>query len=71
MSYPTDKDILERLPASCPELAAIFFPGYPSGFKHRSAVSHINRKLKSMERYRMVRFTGSVKDRAKVWERIE
>lgn len=26
MSYPTDKDILERLPATCPELAAIFFP---------------------------------------------
>jgi len=71
MSYPTDREILERLPASCPELAVIFFPGYSSGFRHRNAVSQINRKLKSMERYKMVRFTGSIRDRAKIWERIE
>ena len=71
MSYPTDREILERLPASCPELAAIFFPGYPSGFMHARVVSNLSRKLKSMERYKMVRFTGSVRDRAKVWERVE
>lgn len=69
MSYPTDKDILERLPATCPELAAIFFPGYTSGFKRMNAIHHIERKVKSMERYKMVRSSGVYK-RAKVWEMV-
>ena len=70
MSYPSDQDILDRLPATCPELAAIFFPGYVSGFRRMNAIHHIERKVKSMEKYKMVRFTGEVSGRAKVWEMI-
>ena len=69
MIYPTDEEILERLPATCPELAAIFFPGYSHGLRRRQAVSSINRRLVSMEKYRMVKFTG-VRDKAKIWEMV-
>ena len=67
MSYPEDSEILQHLPATCPELAAIFFPGYVGSWRWSGSVRRINAKMQSMEKYRMVKKIGT-EGRAVKWD---
>ena len=67
MSYPEDSEILQMLPATCPELAASFFPGYIGTWRWSQAVRRINSKMLSMQRYGMVRQIG-IEGRAVKWD---
>ena len=70
MSYPEDEEILQLLPATCPELAASFFPGYIGTWRWSGAVKRFNARMHSMEKYRMVRRIGVSDTRkgAVIWD---